>query len=327
MMILAAITAALAIYSYRRAEKIKHDFPAIGTFKTVNGLAVHYVDKPAKNQDAPVVVFFHGASGNLRDPYFAFGDRLDGEVRQIFIDRPGHGWSERGTGDFDTPLGQARHILSFLDKLGIEKAIFVGHSWGAVLAMTLGVMFPNRVAGLLLNAPVSHPWPGGVNWYYPIAARPLIGWFFTRLLTVPVGERQIACATEKVFWPNKVPSYYKDDVGAVMVLVPSRFVANARDIARLRDYVVFLSPRYGEVKAPVTLITNDKDQVVLPWVHSDGLQQALPNMRRIDLKNTGHMPHHVAPDVFVEEILILAAGVAIPQKNKSQKNNSIVAAE
>ena len=312
-MVFSAFLLALVMYSQRRVKVINSRFPPLGQFKTINDLSVHYVDKPCAHEDAPVVVFLHGASGNLRDPYFAFGDRLDGEVRQIFIDRPGHGWSERGKGNFATPKEQARHILSFLDELGVERAIFVGHSWSAVLALTLGIFFPDRVAGLVLNAPVSHPWPGGINWYYTIASMPVIGRVFTHAFSIPMGERQIVCATQKVFWPNKVPNYYYDDVGASMVLVPERFIANARDIARLRDYVVALSPRYGEVTAPLTLITNDKDQVVLPWVHSDGLQKALPNMKRINLKNTGHMPHHVAQDVFVQEIRILADQLA-PQK-------------
>lgn len=309
LMVLVAVLlvlAALMVHSHRRAGEINDAFPPIGSFKTINGLAVHYVDKPAISEDAPAVVLLHGASGNLRDPYFAFGERLDGKVRQIYIDRPGHGWSERGKGSLATPLEQARHLLYFLDELGVERAIFVGHSWSAVLAMTLGVLFPSRVSGLVLNAPVSHPWPGGVNWYYPITATPIIGWLFAAFFSIPVGERQIDCATRKVFWPNRVPDYYDRDVGAAMVLVPSRFIANADDINCLREYVVGLSPRYGEVKAPVTLITNDKDQVVLPWVHSDGLHRALPDMRRIDLKDTGHMPHHVAPDLFAKEILRLA---------------------
>ncbi|MEP2942632.1 MAG: alpha/beta hydrolase [Hyphomicrobiales bacterium] len=317
LVVLAAFLVMLVLYSRRRAREINTLFPPLGQFQKTNDLSVHYVDKPAANVDAPVVVFLHGASGNLRDPYFAFGERLDGKVRQIFIDRPGHGWSERGKGDFSTPLLQARHILSFLDALGVERAIFVGHSWSAVLAMTLGIMFPARVSALVLNAPVSHPWPGGINWYYNITALPVIGRVFAHLFSIPVGERQLMCATQKVFWPNKVPSYYYDDVGAGMVLVPSRFIANACDIARLRDFVVSLSPRYAEVKAPVTLITNDKDQVVLPWVHSDGLQKAVPHIKRIDLKNTGHMPHHAAPDVFVEEILLLAKQVCADQNENA----------
>lgn len=294
------------LYTQHQAGTIKRRFPPIGQFQTVDGLSVHYVDKPARTEDAPVVVFLHGASGNLRDPYFAFGDRLNGTVRQIFVDRPGHGWSERGAGNFHSPRTQAQHIVRFLETVGVEKAIFVGHSWSAVLALSIGLYFPDRAAGLLLNAPVSHPWPGGINWYYPISAKPVLGWLFTRLLTLPVGQKQLSCATQKVFWPNKVPEYYEKEVGTAMVLVPQRFQANACDIARLRDYVVELSPRYQEIEAPVTLITGDQDQVLLPWVHSGGLQRAIRGLRRVDLKNTGHMPHHVAPDIFVDEILVLA---------------------
>lgn len=301
----------LFLVTRMKTGAIERRFPPIGTVKTVNGLAVHYVDRPAKGDpDAPVVVFLHGASGNLRDPFYGYGGRLNGRVRQIFIDRPGHGWSERGGDEMASPAGQARHILAFLDLLGIERAIFVGHSWGGALAVTMGVLFPERVSGLLLSAPVSHPWPGGINWYYPFAARAVIGRLFANTLALPVGARQIACATDKVFWPNPVPDYYVEHAGGEMVLVPKRFRANALDVARLRDHLVAISPRYPEITAPVTLITGDRDQIVLPWVHSDGLERDIAGLRRIDLKKTGHMPHHAEPDLFAAEILRLAEKAA-----------------
>lgn len=294
--------AGLFIYSYWRAAEINRRFPPLGAVRSVDGIRTHYLDIGSALGDAPVVVFLHGASGNLRDPYHAIARRLSPHIRHIYIDRPGHGWSARGGRGMDTPVGQARHVIRLLDELSVEKAVFVGHSWSGALALTIALLYPGRVSGLLLNAPVSHPWPGGVNWYYPIAARPLIGWLFTRALTLPVGERQLACASDKVFWPNKQPADYAQRAGPDLVLAPSRFRANARDIAGLRNHVVAFAPRYGEIRVPVTLITGDKDQILLPWVHSDGLERDIANLRRIDLRNTGHMPHYAAPDLFLAEI-------------------------
>lgn len=296
----------LAVYTQMCTRNIYQRLPAIGTIRTVNGLKVHFVDRPAHDPSKMTVVYLHGASGNLRDPLHAFGDRLDGKVRQIFIDRPGHGWSERGSSGMFSPVMQAKLVLALLDELNVEKAIFVGHSWSGALIATLGVLHPKRVAGLLFSAPVSHPWPGGVNWYYHVAATPIFGWLFTRIITLAVGQRMLPCATDKVFWPNKVPDYYTNQVGSDMVLAPERFLANSLDIVRLRDHVVALSPRYHEIKAPTIVITGDKDQIVLPWVHSDGLERDIPGLKRIDLKNTGHMPHHVAPDIFADAVLELA---------------------
>lgn len=294
-----------AFYTWHHSRRIEKQFPALGDFVIVNNLKVHYVDRPADQKDAPVVVFLHGASGNLRDPVFAFGDRLNGKVRQIFLDRPGHGWSERASG-METPDAQAKHVIAALDQLNVEQAVFVGHSWSGTLVAALALSFPERVSGLLFSSPVSFPWPGGINWYYSVTAVPFLGRLFTVLFTLPVGMKLLDCATDKVFWPNAVPENYARNVGAELVLTPHRFHANALDIARLRPQVVAMAPRYHEIKVPAVVITGDKDQIVLPWVHTDGLERDVANIKVIRLKNMGHMPHHIVPDLFVEEILKLA---------------------
>lgn len=315
LILLLATFAGLFFYTVWRAALINRRFPPLGRFHLVDGIKSHYLDIGPAEADAPVVVFLHGASGNLRDPHHAMGSGLAPAIRQIHIDRPGHGWSARGGRAMDSPVGQARHVVRMLDALGVERPVLVGHSWGGALALTIAVLYPERVGGLLLNAPVSHPWPGGVNWYYPIAASPVLGFLFTRALTLPVGERKLSCATQKVFWPNAEPPDYAAKVGPSLVLVPPRFRANARDIAGLRDHVAAFAPRYGEIAMPVTLITGDKDQIVLPWVHSDGLERDIAHLRRIDLKNTGHMPHYAAQDLFCAEIERLV-DVSAPQDGR-----------
>ena len=105
-----------------------------------------------------------------------------------------------------------------------------------------------------------------------------------------------------------------------MVLTPKRFRANANDIAVLRDFVVEQSKRYGEITAPTTIITGDKDQIVLPWVHSEGLARDIkdPRTRLIRLKDAGHMPHHDAADLFVEEIQLLIEEVRSARQSAAE---------
>ena len=44
---------------------------------------------------------------------------------------------------------------------------------------------PEFVRGLVLLSPVSHPWPGGVAWYYTLAASRALGPLFRRLSSCP----------------------------------------------------------------------------------------------------------------------------------------------
>ena len=102
--------------------------PAAGEFIQIAGTNIHYVHVAASaNADLPPVVFIHGASANLNDQMVPLRPELEDRAELLFFDRPGHGWSDRGSGN-DTPDGQARTLAALMDQLGIEKAVLVAHS-------------------------------------------------------------------------------------------------------------------------------------------------------------------------------------------------------
>jgi pimeloyl-ACP methyl ester carboxylesterase len=94
------------------------------------------------------LVLVHGAGGS----------RLNWppELRRLFgatiytLDLPGHG---RSSGDgWDAIEGYAADAVAFLDGVGIERAIVVGHSMGGAIALTMALDSTERVAGLVLVA-------------------------------------------------------------------------------------------------------------------------------------------------------------------------------
>ena len=60
----------------------------------------------------------------------------------ILIDRPGHGWSRRENLLDSTPGPQARMIDAALQKLGIDNAVFVVHSWSGALGARIALDYP-----------------------------------------------------------------------------------------------------------------------------------------------------------------------------------------
>ena len=101
----------------------------------------------------------HGASSNLEAMRQPLGDRLADDHRVILIDRPGHGWSTRARLADSTPAIQGRMIDEALEKLGVGSAILVVHSWSGALGARMALDYPERVAGLVMLAPVAYPWP------------------------------------------------------------------------------------------------------------------------------------------------------------------------
>ncbi|HVK91158.1 MAG TPA: alpha/beta hydrolase, partial [Mycoplana sp.] len=134
---------------------------------------------------------------------------LEGRAELLFFDRPGHGWSQRGSSENDTPFGQAKTLAALMDAAGIGKAIIVGHSLGAAEATAFALAYPQRTRGLVLLSAATHPWPGGVtSWYYSLTATPVVGPVFAATLAYPAGTLGLPQATACVFSPNKVPDGY-----------------------------------------------------------------------------------------------------------------------
>ncbi len=300
---LAATVVGLIVFTRVQSWWIERRFPPIGSFVDVGGYNLHYVDLPASSSaDLPPMVFVHGASGNLRDQMLAFKDRLSGRGRMIFVDRPGHGHSQRGKQQNSSPVNQAAAISLLLIQLDISKAILVGHSFGGAITAAFGVHHPGQLKGLVFLAPATHPWPGGVSWYYQLTAAPVAGYVFSELIALPAGLWRLKCAIDGVFSPNSPPGHYISDSGCELVLNPARFRNNAEDVVFLHENVSKLSPRYREIKAPTIIITGDADSIVLAHIHSKGLQRDIPGAKLIELKDMGHKPDFMATETAIEAI-------------------------
>jgi pimeloyl-ACP methyl ester carboxylesterase len=275
-----------------------------GRFLPVDGGRLHVVDlAPAQPSDLTPVVLLHGASGNLEDQRLSLGNALAAKRRVIVVDRPGHGFSDRLGGKADASPGrQAALIAQALAGLGVERAVIVGHSWAGALACAMALDFPERVAGLALLAPVTHPWPGGISWYYALASKPVVGRLFARTCAFPLGSLLIATAVATVFEPQIPPADYLRRAATRLVLRPREFIANAQDVAVLKDFVTAQAPRYAAITAPTVIISGDHDDTVHIETHARAAVKMIPGAKLTVLAGIGHMPHHVAVGSIIAAI-------------------------
>lgn len=291
------------------AQAIETRWPARGRFVVVDGQRVHAMIREPEGAARGVVVMIHGASGNALDLMSALGEPLARRgYRVVALDRPGHGWSERGAApDIASPARQARILRGALVALGVTRATVVGHSWGATVAANLAIDHRDLVSGLALLAPVALEWPGGVSWYYEVAAAPAIGRLFTETLALPAGWLSLKGGVASVFAPQPAPTGFIDETGVALVLRPSTFRANAQDVAQLKPFVREQGPRLASIATPTVVVTGDHDGVVYTHIHSDGVMRLTPGARRIDLPGVGHSPHHAAPETVADAIAAVAA--------------------
>ena len=297
--------AALGLFTAIQASRIEARHPPAGRRVEVGGGAIHVLDQPAEGEERAAVLLIHGASGNAFDMFVALAGRLASRgFRVLAGDRPGHGWSDRiGGSAAASPALQADLLRQAAGKLGVVRAVVVAHSLGAITGLAMALDHPEFVRALVVVAPVSHPWPGGVAWYYRVGAHPLFGPPFRWLLTLPVGMAWMESAVTGVFAPNPAPADFIEATGLPLVLRPRHFRANCEDVASAAAAVAALSPRYGQILAPTEVITGHADGVVYAHIHSSGLARDIPGARLTTLSGVGHSPHHVAPDRVVETIL------------------------
>ena len=116
---------------------------------------IFYRDE-GKNDDSLPLVLLHGGWGYSLNPFDSQLEKLRDDFRVICPDRSGYGGSGRLDELDKLPADFHYHAavetMSVLDALGIERAVFWGHSDGAVISAILGFTAPERVGGLILEA-------------------------------------------------------------------------------------------------------------------------------------------------------------------------------
>ena len=294
--------AMLALITQAGVVALQRAYPAQGRMIEVAGAALHVLDIGPRDTTSPPIVMLHGASSNLETMRWPLGDLLAKNHRVILIDRPGHGWSSRARLSDSTPAIQGRMIDEALGKLGIGRAIFVVHSWAGALGARMALDYPNRVAGLVMLAPVAYPWRGGVGWYNKLITTPLIGPLLAYTITLPLGYFLTEPGARNVFAPQAMPDGFVENSATPLLLRPREFLANAWDLVTLKAAVIEQAPRYAEIKTPVVVIAGDADNTVWPTIHSRPFVATVPNAKLILLPGVGHMVMDAAPDLVMHEI-------------------------
>lgn len=100
------------------------------------------------------IVFLHGGWGYVVYPIDAQVTALGDCVKFIVPDRSGYGKSSRVPGEMPTDFHRraATETIAALDALQVARPVIWGHSDGAVIGAMIGLMAPQRISGLVLEA-------------------------------------------------------------------------------------------------------------------------------------------------------------------------------
>ena len=273
------------------SDEIARRWPPIGEFVEIDGARVHYWER-GKGQP---VVLIHGASGNMRDWTFQLAPMLAKSYRVIVFDRPGFGYSERTAERSWDPAVQAIHLQAATRKLGVERPIVVGHSWGGALAMAWALEDAQGTQGIVTLGGATMPWGGDLSFLYKLGASDVLGGLVGSLVSTFATEPRIAARMQSVFAPQEIPPGYEAYVGAPIATQPKVFRYNAKDLNNLNDVLERQSKRYPDLNLPVEILHGLEDTSVEPSRHAEGMHTLLQKSRLTMLPEVGHMPHHARP--------------------------------
>lgn len=288
-----------ALFNGFRARRAEERNPPLGRFIEVDDVLLHYLDEG----EGPAVVLLHGNLVDAED-FVSSGifDHLIPEHRVIAFDRPGIGHSERPGGRSWTPWAHADLLRKALHVLNIERPVVAGHSWGAMVAMALGLRHPEAVAGLVLL--------GG---YYFATSRadvalaappavPLLGDVLCHTVSPLVGAALLPGFIRATFAPRPVPRRFSAGFSAEMALRPSQIGAMAQDGAAMVPAAAIMQRRYRRLGLPVAIMAGAGDEVVDPLEQSARLGETIPHSSSHLVLHAGHAVHYAVPQQVAELI-------------------------
>jgi pimeloyl-ACP methyl ester carboxylesterase len=269
------------------------------TFLDLYGLRLHL---RMAGQGEPVLLLLHGFAASTFTWHAVF-DRLAEIGTIIAIDRPGFGLTRRAAHDdwhglnpFDHEA-QADLLVALLDRLGIERAVLVGHSAGGTVAALAALRQPSRFPGLVLVAPAIYlnlppplwlkPWlkHRPVQWLVPLVTHALARFEGPILRRAWHDPTRITPETRAAY---RDPFHLRGWDDAMLALARAN---------RPLD----LSSHLNELTQPTLVITGDDDRIV-PTLHSLRLAAELPRAELVVIPDCGHIPQEEQPEVFRQTI-------------------------
>ena len=250
--------AGLAVFSAWTARQVEKRLPPHGRFIEVDGARIHYLDEGS----GPTLLLIHGLAGQTRVFTHSLLDKLKSQYRVVILDRPGCGYSTRPRQASAAISAQARTIAHFVEKLGLERPLVVGHSLGGAIALSLALDHPDQVGGLALLAPLTHAQDEVPALFRGSqSSRRCCASFIAWTSAIPLSIRNRAFVLDQAFGPQPVVTDYGTLGGGMLNLRPHSYVNASRDLMATTEDIPHMQERYRQLTIPVGMLFGTDDRL------------------------------------------------------------------
>lgn len=133
--------------------------PVRDTFVTAGALRLHEVQW---GEQGTAVVCVHGITANAFC-FQALADHLAPDHRVFAYDLRGRGDSDQPARGYGVPA-HADDLAAFIDALGVQRPVVIGHSLGAFIALSFAAHYPDKLSKLvLLDGGATLPWKSAAD--------------------------------------------------------------------------------------------------------------------------------------------------------------------
>lgn len=243
-----------------------------------NSIELPYVEQG--DASGVPVIFLHGYTDSWRSfelllPY------LPERVRAFGLTQRGHGDASRPeTGYSQSDF--AADVAAFMDAVGLQSAVIVGHSMGGLNAQRFAIDYPDRTNGVVListatncrdNSNVVEFYETGILQLSDPVPEEFAREFQESTLAQPIPESQLEVFVQESL---KLPArIWKAVAGEFMIA----------------DF----SDELGKIKAPTLILCGGRD-TYFPLPEQETLAEKIENSEVLIYAENGHSPHWENPE-------------------------------
>jgi pimeloyl-ACP methyl ester carboxylesterase len=239
------------------------------------------------------VIFLHGWLGSWRY-WFPTMEVVAEQFRTYSFDFWGFGDSQRKQ-TRESIQAYSDQITRFIDALGIDRVMLVGHSMGGMVALKTALSYPERISRV---ATVGAPIDGdSLSWMLKLTDRPLFADAFARM---PWLRRQLfrffLGATSDPAIGEMIDDSVKSSANTLRYAVSSMWRTDLR-------------PELPRLRVPTLIVHGGRDDIVNPD-QADLFDQS-PLAEVVMMPRSRHFPFLDEPELFNDVLMrFLKAGLA-----------------
>jgi len=253
------------------------------------------------------MVLIHGL-GDEADTWRYLIEPLAEKYHVFAIDLPGFGRSEKPDIEY-SPHFFISTLNDFIEEKSISKTILIGSSLGAILSHGFVLKFPEKLSGLILMDGALIQVEPMLNFSLILMQIPLLGeWLYTRLRKDPDAAYD---SIKSVY--HDLDSMPEKDRNFLYRRVNKRVWSDGQKRAyfstlRNLNYWVKknqdgLVERLVGIKIPTLVIRGEFDNL-FPEENANAVLKTQPNVKKVVIKDAGHLPQQEKPQVVIDEVII-----------------------